>query len=89
MEMGSGVSSGRLTTNRDGGKVITHEYQNLAVLLVDGDHSALGGAFLAGLLDADVGDVGKVAQQLQLLRTKSTSASERSCGWTERRRATE
>lgn len=74
---GANINCGRPTTRqqRDGQKDVQLEYQVLAVLLVDGDHSALGGAFLACLLDADVSDVREVAQQLQLLCTKSTSPS--------------
>lgn len=44
-------------------------YQDLAILLVDGDHAALCGALLVGLFDADVSDIRKVAPRLQFLST--------------------
>lgn len=82
----SGTGSARLTSSKGGGREdATHGYQILAVLLVDGDHAALGGALLAGLLDADVGDVGKVAQQLQLLRTGSSTFRSQKAGAAGRR----
>lgn len=45
-------------------------YPILAILFIDGDHSALCSALLAGLFDADVSDIGEVTQGLQLLDTQ-------------------
>lgn len=41
-------------------KIYTCEYQILAILFVDGDHSTLYSTFFAGLFDVDVCDVRKV-----------------------------
>lgn len=48
-------------------KSLDENYQILAILLVEGDRSAFWGAIFAGLFDANICDIWKITQCLQLL----------------------